>query len=239
MKSYQMIPINDCGEQLVAIPQNSFALETPHPYQKLGAPYGETSPYLLRQGVLRALQQAQQNLQKRQSGWNIKIFDAYRPIAVQNFMVDYTLESLRQQYPEQSESAIDPKGHRIEYSIAQQVSQFWAPPSTDPNTPPPHSTGAAIDITLVDENGTLNLGGAIDEISPRSYPNFYQNATGKSEQIYHQRRQLLRAIMLSADFRQHPQEWWHFSLGDQMWAWLKSQEHANTNPIAYYGRANQ
>ncbi|MFW6358430.1 MAG: M15 family metallopeptidase [Chroococcales cyanobacterium] len=225
MKSDQAIPIKDCGEALVAIPQNMFALETPHPYQKLGAPYGKVSPFQLRESVLRGLQQAQTELQKHQAGWKIKIFDAYRPIAVQQFMVDYTFERLRQQYPEHSESAIDPKGHRIEDSIAQQVSQFWAQPSDDLNTPPPHSTGAAIDITLVNEIGeTLDLGGEIDEISPRSYPDFYQKATGKSEKIYHQRRELLRGIMLSADFRQHPQEWWHFSLGDQMWAWLKSQE---------------
>ncbi|QDZ38612.1 M15 family metallopeptidase [Euhalothece natronophila Z-M001] len=226
MKSYQAISIKDCGEALVAIPQDTFILETPHPYKKLGAPYEGISPYVLRESVLKGLQQAQNELQKWQPGWQIKVFDAYRPIAVQQFMVDYTFKSLCQQYPNQSESA-----------IAQQVSQFWAQPSNDPNTPPPHSTGAAIDITLVNEKGeTLNLGGAIDEISPRSYPDFYQDATGKSEQIYHQRRELLRHIMFSADFRQHPKEWWHFSLGDQLWAWLKSQETSNSNIVAYYGR---
>lgn len=211
------------------LPQNAFAFETPHPYQKLGAPYQDVSPYQLRQGVLEALQQAQQQLQEKQPHWQIKIFDAYRPLAVQQFMVDYTFEMLRQQRANESDRV-----------IAKQVAQFWAQPSHNPDTPPPHSTGAAVDITFVNEKGeTLDLGGEIDELSPRSYPNYYQDTTVVSEQRYHQRRELLKEVMLSAGFRQHPQEWWHFSLGDQMWAWLKRQEQSNTDIIAYYGRVEK
>jgi len=226
MKPYQNIPIQDCGEALASIPQDHFAFEIPHPYHKLGAPYQNVSPYMLRQGVLEALQKAQKQLQAKQPGWRIKIFDAYRPVAVQQFMVDYTFQTLRQQCPNESEEV-----------IAQQVAQFWAPPSDNPETPPPHSTGAAIDLTLVNEQGeTLDFGSAIDELSPRSYPDFYDNATTVAEQCYQQRRELLRDIMVKAGFRQHPQEWWHFSLGDQMWAWLKQQESPHIDIIAYYGR---
>ncbi|PSO49210.1 MAG: D-alanyl-D-alanine dipeptidase [Cyanobacteria bacterium SW_9_44_58] len=228
MKPYQKIPIQDCGDPLVAIPEQHFAFEIPHPYQKLGAPYKEVSPYMLRQGVLEALKQAQKQLQIKQPGWRIKIFDAYRPVAVQQFMVDYTFQTLRQQLP-----------HEPEEAIAQQVAQFWAQPSENPETPPPHSTGAAIDIALVNEQGeTLDLGSEIDELSSRSYPDFYQAATGHWEQLYQQRRALLKAVMVEAGFRQHPQEWWHFSCGDQMWAWLKRQE-VPQEVMAYYGRVSE
>lgn len=228
MKPYQKIPIQDCGETLVSIPKHHFAFEIPHPYQKLGAPYEGVSPYMLRQGVLEALKQAQQQLQVKQPEWQIKIFDAYRPVAVQQFMVDYTFQTLRQQLPNESEEA-----------IAQQVEQFWAQPSENPDTPPPHSTGAAIDITLVNEQGeTLDLGSEIDELSSRSFPDFYEDAATASEQLYQQRRNLLKAVMVEAGFRQHPQEWWHFSRGDQMWAWLKRQESSH-EVIAYYGRVSE
>jgi D-alanyl-D-alanine dipeptidase len=228
MKPYQKIPIQDCGETLVSIPKYNFAFEIPHPYQKLGAPYEGVSPYMLRQGVLEALKQAQQRLQVKQPGWQIKIFDAYRPVAVQQFMVEYTFQTLRQQLPNESEEA-----------IAQQVEQFWAQPSENPETPPPHSTGAAIDITLVNEQGeTLDLGSEIDELSSRSFPDFYEDATTAWEQVYQQRRDLLKTVMIEAGFRQHPQEWWHFSYGDQMWAWLKRQE-SSYEIIAYYGRVSE
>jgi D-alanyl-D-alanine dipeptidase len=42
--------------------------------------------------------------------------------------------------------------------------------------------------------------------------------------------------MNHAGFRRHPGEWWHFSLGDQMWAWLSTQENPDNPVIARYGR---
>jgi len=225
-KPYQQIPIQECGEALVMIPASEFAFVTPHPYQKLGAPYGKVSPYWVRQGVLKALEHAQKQLQKEYPAWQIQIFDAYRPLAVQQFMVEYTFDMLRQQSSQLSDQ-----------EIVQQVAKFWAQPSHNPKTPPPHSTAAAVDITLVNEKGeTIDFGGEIDEISERSFPDFYQNRTTPSEQLYQQRRELLKQIMVTAGFRQHPQEWWHFSLGDQMWAWLKREELSQIEVIAYYGR---
>ena len=53
-KPYQRIPIQDCGEPLVPIPLEQFAIVTPHPYAALGAPYGERSPYYVRAGVCTA-----------------------------------------------------------------------------------------------------------------------------------------------------------------------------------------
>jgi D-alanyl-D-alanine dipeptidase len=96
MKPYQTIPILECGEPLVPIPLEQFAVEAPHPYEKLGAPYTEASPYYLRQSVLRALITAQSQLQQQYRGWRIQIFDAYRPVAVQQFMVDHTFSEVVQ-----------------------------------------------------------------------------------------------------------------------------------------------
>jgi D-alanyl-D-alanine dipeptidase len=86
MKPYQLVPIQECHEPLVEIPPQ-FARETPHPYLRLSAPYSNCSPYYLRQGVLNRLLQAQVELRQVQPDWNIQIFDAYRPIPVQQFMV--------------------------------------------------------------------------------------------------------------------------------------------------------
>ncbi|MGB7057748.1 MAG: D-alanyl-D-alanine dipeptidase, partial [Geitlerinemataceae cyanobacterium] len=94
MKPYQQISIAECGEPLVPIPLNLFAVESPHPYEKLGAPYGDRSPFFLRQGVLNCLLDAQIHLQQHQPGWRIQIFDAYRPVEVQQYMVDYTFKEL-------------------------------------------------------------------------------------------------------------------------------------------------
>lgn len=236
MKPYQQIAIRECGEALIPIPSDIFALETPHPYQKLGAPYHLSkadSPYYLREGVIQQLIIAQNYLQQKYPHVKILIFDAYRPVEVQQFMVDYnfseTAKSQGYSLPVLSEEK--------KAEILAQVYQFWAVPSHDRATPPPHSTGAALDITLVDENNQIiDMGSPIDEISARSYPNHFANSCEPREKQYHQNRELLKEIMVKAGFQQHPNEWWHFCLGDQMWAWLQN-ESTNTNQfIARYGR---
>jgi D-alanyl-D-alanine dipeptidase len=231
MKPYQQIPILECGEPIVPIPLEYFAVESPHPYEKLGAPYGHTSPYYLRQSVVTALITAQTALQQKHPGWRIQIFDAYRPVDVQQFMVDYTFIEAVQAQKLNPDTLSDEQRR----AILQEVYQFWAVPSPNPMTPPPHSTGAAVDITLVDATGQIvDMGSAIDELSPRSHPDYYAN---QPETPYHHHRQLLRDVMYSAGFRRHPNEWWHFCLGDQMWAWLCNQENPTVTVTARYGRA--
>ncbi|GAC1462059.1 MAG: M15 family metallopeptidase [Chamaesiphon sp.] len=232
MKPYQQISILECGEPLVQIPLEKFAVESPHPYKKLGAPYGERSPYYLRQTVLNGLITAQSELQVHHPGWRIQIFDAYRPVEVQQFMVDYTFD---EQIRVQGLNSLASDAQR--QAIWQQVHKIWAIPSCELATPPPHSTGAAVDVTLVDETGqTVDMGSAIDELSARSEPNYYANATLPIKQEYHTHRQLLRDVMLLGGFRRHHGEWWHFSLGDQMWAWLCNQENPSYPVTACYGR---
>ncbi len=238
MKPYQQIPIHECHELLVEIPIDRFAVESPHPYTKLSAPYGEKSPYFLRQSVLERLLMSQTALQEQYPGWRIQIFDAYRPIAVQQFMVDYTFQQVIQ-----SEGLTD-----AELTVAQQqeflakVYQLWALPSLDPTMPPPHSTGAAVDVSLVDAAGrTVEMGSPIDEMSPRSDPNYYAELETQQPDWaqFHLNRQILKAAMTTAGFEQHPGEWWHFSYGDQMWAWLAGQKAADLKapnpPVAQYG----
>ena len=119
-------------------------------------------------------------------------------------------------------------------AIGAEVGRFWAPPSEDPATPPPHSTGAAVDLTLAgpeDPAGEgeagkvhqLDLGAPIDAIGAVSEPNHFAEAAladpSSDAALWHGRRQLLRQVMETAGFAQHPNEWWHFSLGDQLWAW--------------------
>ncbi|MEA5578420.1 M15 family metallopeptidase [Anabaena sp. UHCC 0451] len=229
MRPYHKIPIIECGEPLVKIPLELFAVETPHPYEKLGANYGEHSPYYLRESVVKNLIKAQNYLQLLHPGWYIQIFDAYRPVAVQQFMVDY---SFAQALQERGLIAANLSPQEKE-NIWKQVYEIWALPSLNINTPPPHSTGSAVDITLVDDGGkVVNMGSPIDEMSERSHPDYYVN----SHEKYHQFRQLLLDIMLKAGFQRNPKEWWHFSFGDQMWAWLCNQSNPDHPVTARYGR---
>ena len=231
MRPYHQIPIIECSEPLVKIPLELIAVESPHPYQKLGANYGGHSPYYLRQSVIKNLIQAQNYLQLLHPNWYIQIFDAYRPVAVQQFMVDYSFgEALRERGLTDKE--LSPQQREEAWTA---VYEIWAVPSLDMKTPPPHSTGAAVDITLVNDIGeVVDMGSPIDEMSDRSLPEYYIH----SHPEYHAHRQLLRDMMLKAGFQRNPKEWWHFSFGDQMWAWLYNQSHPENVMTARYGRLN-
>jgi len=241
MKPYQHIAIRECHQPLVPIPLQQFAVQHPHPYVALGAPYGDRSPYCLRQSVVERLLMAQTLLQQHCPGWQIQIFDAYRPLTVQQYMVDYTLEQLvrSHQLTPDHLTAIQ----RQEFLA--QVYQFWAVPNHNPLTPPPHSTGAAIDITLATADGEpIDMGSPIDELSSRSYPDHYAPAATTTQHppshtAFHHHRQLLNRVMCQAEFYRHPTEWWHFSYGDQLWAWLKQQEQGEGFVVAQYGRVEE
>lgn len=237
MPAYQSIPIEECNEPLVAIPGEPFAFTQPHPYVALGAPYGDASPWMLRRRVLDALLVAQQALDVRRPGWRLKLFDAYRPIPVQAFMVwrEFNLQAEQigrslAAYGSPAElEAADPALYAM---LAPKVFEFWSMPSEDPRTPPPHSTGAAIDLTLQDDMGIeVDMGSPIDETTERSYPDHYAAAASPEARAFHTHRTLLHEAMKSAGFNRHRNEWWHFSLGDQMWAWAWGETHA------IYGRA--
>jgi zinc D-Ala-D-Ala dipeptidase len=234
MKPYRQVPIQESGEPLVPIPLGLFAIETPHPYLKCGADYAGRSPYYLRQGVLERAIQAQNHLQQLHPGWQIQIFDAYRPVQVQEYMVQYTFDRTV------GERGLDRSKLSATESekIWQDVFKIWAIPSFDLATPPPHSTGAAIDITLVDDRGIpIDMGSPIDEMSPRSQPNYFSNSLDPADRQFDLNRQLLDRIATVAGFIRHPEEWWHFSIGDQLWAWVVNQSDPQQPLTAYYGRA--
>ena len=216
MRPWSPIPIEECGEPLQALPPALLRME-PHPYMALGAPYGTSgNPFQLRLGVVQRLLDAQQQLVEHDPRLRLSIFDAWRPIAVQAFMVDHSIAELCRERGVEVRS-----GHAFEQVVAD-VGRFWAAPSRDPATPPPHSTGAAVDLTLSSSDGTpLAMGGEIDAIGAVSEPQHYAGREDSEARCWHQRRQLLADVMEASGFAQHPNEWWHYSFGDQLWAWRK------------------
>ncbi len=228
-KSWNVFPIQECGEALQKLKPLLYCLD-PHPYLSLGAPYGKfADPWRLRSGVINRLIIAQHYLQVDNPSLQFAIFDAWRPISVQEFMVDHAID---EQCLLNGFNRKDPSKISELKQVCKEVQQFWASPTRDPLSPPPHSTGAAVDLTLAELDGnSLSMGGKIDEIGVVSSPDYYLDAADNDTdgKLWHKRRELLSTVMKKAGFAQHPNEWWHFSFGDQLWAWRKK------SPKAFYG----
>jgi len=88
--------------------------------------------------------------------------------------------------------------------------RYVAPPGKGSN----HNRGAAIDLTLANENGdVLDMGNTFDDFSKLSQ---YDNASiSKQAQ---KNRKLLRAIMVKAGFTPYNNEWWHFDYKKKRYA---------------------
>ncbi len=227
MKIWNKIPIKENNDKLIQIP-NCFKFINPHPYYDLGAPYkGKDGIWKLREEVVKRLIKVNDYLELKNKSVFLLIYDSWRPIEVQKFMFDraFSLECKRLDI---KVSVNDMDKHPF---VQKEVEKFWAYPSFDKRFPPPHSTGGALDITLVDRNGNiLDMGSNIDQMDEKSKPDFYKNIGNEKAIIWNNRRNLLKEIMVKFDFVQHPNEWWHFSYGDQLWAWK------NKKPNALYGK---
>ena len=227
---FHRIPIKDCGETLVALSDaGNFAYQTPAPYEEAGAPYNGVSPFSLRSGVVQKLCMAQAELQQAKPGWRIKIFDAYRPVRVQAYMVAHSFYHIAKEMGLNPLAVNDAQRD----SVLAKVYRIWSPPNEDPLTPPPHSTGAALDATLVDEHGNdVDMGSPIDFNGDLSNPDYFKD----KNPAVHAHRALLRDVMQHQGFIMHYAEWWHFSFGDQLWVLAKHQRGDVSDASAIYGR---
>lgn len=77
-----------------------------------------------------------------------------------------------------------------------------------------HNFGAAVDITICDENGIpLDMGAGYDDFREIAFPKYETRflKSGELTQYQVENRKLLRAVMASQGFRNIPSEWWHFN----------------------------
>ena len=222
MKIWNKIPIKDNGDKLIAIPSYLNFLD-PHPYFQLGAPYKDkTSIWKLREEVVNRLVKVNDYLISNNS-FCLLIYDSWRPLEVQEFMFKraFLLEC------EKLDIDASLKNMKSYPSILKKVEKFWAYPSFDSRCPPPHSTGGALDVCLSDKEGNpVEMGSKVDQMDETSNPDFYANVKNEEAIIWNSRRNLLMEIMTKFGFAQHPNEWWHFSYGDQLWAWKNKKANA-------------
>jgi len=156
-------------------------------------------------------------------GVELYLFDAWRPQAIQRFFHDVWFPDwLKARTPGLAGAA-----------LVEEVEKYWAAPTAGVNSPSPHSTGAAVDLTLVfrETRQPLYMGGIFDDLTPTAWTDGYEHTTSASmsDEEARANRRLLYWAMTEAGFASNPTEWWHYSWGDQLWARLTGQ------PAAHYG----
>lgn len=185
------VPIKDNGEPLVDL-LNYLEIMVDKTQKYIWE--REESFSMVREGVAKKLLQAQEYLPK---GIKFKIVEGYRSPKIQQEIFKWQKKEFKKQNPEWSEDKL-----QIE------TSKFIAPPENIP----PHSTGGAIDITLVDEIGNeLDMGTLINGGYNGAC---FTNAENISE-IARKNRNILILALGKVGFVNYPAEWWHWSYGDR------------------------
>lgn len=175
-------------------------------YPRLGYQHSE-SRCLMRKGVYERLLNASELLPE---GIRIRILDAWRPFALQEELYNAYAGSLVKQF------CLEDEPEEIRNKVIEQYISF---PNNCPELPPVHTTGGAVDVTLVDCNGLeLDMGTGFDDFSEKAHTAYYEN--GGNNQVRDNRR-LLYDVMMQAGFTNLPSEWWHYDFGDRFWAYYK------------------
>ena len=201
---------------------NFYATDRNPPYWQRAE--GATDKLWLRQSVAEKL--ARVNARIAPAGLELFLFDAWRPRAVQAYFHDVWMpRELQRRDPSLTGDA-----------LTFEVERYWAAPSDDAGSPAPHATAAAVDLTLRWRDGeALWMGSLFDDVTALANRDRFEELSPDnfsfSDQEARANRRLLHWLMAEEDFAGHPDEWWHFSWGDQMWAALTNA------PVAHYGLA--
>jgi zinc D-Ala-D-Ala dipeptidase len=205
------IPVRECGQGLIDV---SLSLCV-----RISSKRKDSNPLyaLVRTEVAERLLMAQQALP---SGFNLCLEEGLRAMSVQKKIFDDYLCSLRKRHSGCSERTL------------QELACMYA---AKPEGIPPHSTGGAVDVTLVsDKDEEYDFGSNSDETplenSTRNFTRCRTISPGAKEN-----RLLLAQAMSRAGFVNYPAEWWHWSYGDQYWVYRKSRRHALYGPASALG----
>jgi len=148
--------------------------------------YGNLDQAYLQKDVAKKLVKAQKLLKDTFPNYSLIIWDATRPVSIQQLMWDKIKVPTKQK----SKYLSNPKYGSL------------------------HNYGAAVDLSIVDEKGNLlDMATPFDSFKKLAYP-FYQERYYKSGKLSKQQylnRRLLQSIMKKAGFMGITTEWWHYN----------------------------
>ena len=178
-------------------------------YPKLGMENAIEKCYLMRE-VYERLKMASSNLP---DGYSLVILDAYRPFELQKELFDKYSKIIEKKFHLEKYSELDKNNF---------INKFVSIP--DKNSPPAHTTGGAVDVTLLYNGEYLDLGCKFDEFCDRTHTNYYKDYKDLESINIHKNRMILYNSMIKAGFTNLESEYWHYDYGNKNWADITGNE---------------
>ena len=172
----------------------------------------------LRKTVYEKLKEANSNLPK---GMHLCLYEGYRSLNLQKKIFDEQYQNVKSRHSDWTLTDIFNETTKLVSPVINLDGS---------HNIPPHSTGGAIDVYLIDDNGNpLDMG-----IHPKDWMQdkdgllSLTNSTSISS-IAKANRRIMSDALHVVGFVNYPTEYWHWSYGDRYWAFVNKQ------PFAIYG----
>ena len=180
-------------------------------YYKQGRP-GTLPTIYLREYVAKALQKVQNSLQE---GYSLIIFDGFRSRQTQLSLFEEFRDNFSKKYP-----------HHSQTKILDLTREFVAHPDEPSRFKiAPHNSGGAVDVSISYNGLNLDMGTDFDDLSNLAQTTYFEGPNESCPDISQDRwdqikknRRLLYNSMIKQGFVNYSGEWWHYDLGDAIWA---------------------
>ncbi len=171
-----------------------------HLYNKYIQQHPHYRHLLTRKSVAEGLQKASKLLG---TDYQLIVRAGHRPLSVQMELLRTLIDNYLEKHPGATEDSA------LDYART-----YVADPEIEI---PPHVCGAAVDVDVLNikSKQLVDFGCAVNTDSPVAF--LHSNKITKDQKA---NRLMLLEAMLTADFAPFSSEWWHYSYGDQMWAWF-------------------
>jgi D-alanyl-D-alanine dipeptidase len=149
------------------------------------------------------------------AGVKFVVFDSFRSRETQRDLFSRMKAEIRSRSPNMEDAA-----------LTAETRKYCSDPDRLPPVVQPHNSGGAIDLALGEiGGGDLDFGGAFDDPAEISHTAFFEApfdpAFGVPESRWRGARALRRVLfhlMTEAGFSNYFREWWHYDLGNRLWA---------------------
>jgi len=162
-----------------------------------------------RKSVIRALEAAANSLPP---GYGFIVYDVFRFIETQTDLYAHYERIVKSKHPGTSAE-----------ELRKATTTYVAYPSQDPSSVSPHNTGGSIDLGLTYHGEICPMGTEFDEFCGKARTDYFEGEPHAPfslrdwELIQNNRRILFNAMTFSG-FTNYREEWWHYDLGNRIWA---------------------
>ena len=210
------IPIHENHEPFVDLTKQHVLMYGPSPEIP-----NNTNYTYLRKTVYEKLKAAQARLPR---GMHFCLYEGYRSIDLQKMLFEQQYKTIKTRHEDWPLADVFNETTKLVSPVMNQDGS---------HNIPPHSTGGAIDVYLIDDNGEpLDMG-----IHPKDWMQDKEGvlsltASTAISSIAKANRRIMSDSLQASGFVNYPTEYWHWSYGDRYWAFAKQQ------PFAIYGSSS-